>query len=180
MQPKCVQRALTTRTLVFPPSETGGSFLRINVSGTLGSRWSPWGTHLLAWPLPWWDVWWRLVAHSTRFAWPLQGVNLKCLVWFFWELLHLQVGVSIVSLPAIQSSDYAYDQCSSEGQNTSIIDGSQGIDLCSSNVCLMLVMDSTGIFMDMWNLFSSNQLSIWGLKSMWSPKFPGLAEVLKN
>ena len=35
------------------------------------------------------------------------------------------------------------------------------------------------LYIDKIDLFSSNQLSRFALKSMWSPKFPGRVEVVK-
>lgn len=64
-----------------------------------------------------------------------------------WELSNIDfhVGISIVSLPSIESSDDSESIDSGEGQETSIIDGSQGIDLSSLDIGFMFVVDSVFI-----------------------------------
>ena len=61
-----------------------------------------------------------------------------------WEFSNIDfhVGISIVSLPSVESSDDSESIDSGEGQETSIIDSGQSIDLSSLDISFMFVVDS--------------------------------------
>lgn len=65
----------------------------------------------------------------------------------WWELSNIDfhISISIVSLPSVKSSNNSESIDSSEGQETSIVDSSQSIDLSSLDFGFVLVVDSVFI-----------------------------------
>lgn len=118
------------------------------------------------------------LSQSTDEDWNTVPDNLEDFSWWQLRNITFQIGISIVSLPAVESTNNGYGVEPGKAQKCAVVDGTEGIQMSSPDLCFVFIMySSQSILM---YLFSSNQLSIVVLKSMWSPKFPGLDDVTKK
>jgi hypothetical protein len=91
--------------------------------------------------------------------------------------IDLQIGIPIVALPAIHAPNAADGVEAGKGQEAAVVDGCQSVDLGPADVRLVLVVDPESATQYLLSLY---QLSMLHLKSMWSPKLPGLLGDTKN
>ena len=82
------------------------------------------------------------VGKSSNEDWLTVPDDLHNLTWWQFRDIHFHVCIFIVSLPAVQSSDDTDSVGSSKGKETSIVDGGEDVELGSSDIGFVLIVNS--------------------------------------